>query len=120
MSLNTKALSKQIANSLNNNGINKQISIFREKLNEFNEPNGKEKICIVYGYVYEEESKINISVNDGGSIKSKGSDKLLVTNNESSRKIKENDYFSYEDKKYKIIDLGNKMDIVFDMTLERI
>lgn len=123
MSINTKAISEKIAVSLNNNGINKPITIYRQGVNEFNEPLGEIEVCTVSGYLREcknKQTNLTINLSDGGKLVNRYKEKLLVSSNINSRKIKENDIFYYENKKYKIIDLGNNMDIVFDMALERI
>ncbi|WMJ80967.1 hypothetical protein RBU49_01570 [Clostridium sp. MB40-C1] len=105
------------------------IKIFRDEKNAFGEPEEKQYIGIVEAYYYQDKNDISISLNDRNIVNEdileyktltpNYIEKILTSYNEDSLKIKEKDYFYYNDTKYEIIDKCNVQDIVFDMIIHR-
>lgn len=93
----------------------------REVLNDFQEPTGEEKeIITVTGFYRKEKSRLNIVLSEGGEYKTHApNQKFLVVYDDDTKVIQEKDYLIINDKKYKIIDLGEEYGIFMDMTLER-
>lgn len=120
--------SKQILKALTSKGLMKDIVILRDKLNAFREKNDDNYVCTVKGYYYRNETKIVLNLSESGTINDQYNEKLLVVYDDESKKIKQDDYFFYKEDidnkenegiKYKIIDTGNKENIVFNMSINR-
>lgn len=120
--------SKQILKALTNKGLMKDIVVLRDGLNAFGEKQDDNYVCTVKGYYYKNETKIVLNLSESGTINDQYNEKLLVVYDDESKKIKQDDYFFYkedidneEDKgiKYKVIDTGNKENIVFNMSINR-
>lgn len=98
------------------------VDIYRDILNEYNEPITNEFICNVTGFYHEGTAKNKADFNtlDKGQILNIGSKKLMVVYNETTMQIKEGDYFYLDNTKYIIRDKGNqnRLNIYFDMLLE--
>ena len=96
------------------------VDIYRDILNEYNEPITNEFICNVTGFYHEGSTGINFNTLDKGQILHTGSKKLMVVYNETTMQIKEGDYFYLDNTKYIIKDKGNqnRLNIYFDMLLE--
>ena len=97
------------------------VDIYRDVKNEFGEPDGKDLICSVKGFYHEGNTQISAITTDKGQVKRNKQIFLMVVYDDTSVKIRENDYFFLEDIKYIIRDLGNqnRLNIYFDMLLER-
>lgn len=96
------------------------VTVYRDTKNEFGEPNGKDQVCEITGFYHEGASSIQVSLADKGEIKSNKAKYLMVLHDDTSIKIKENDYFILEDKKHIIKDKSNPnmLNIYFDLLLE--
>ncbi|MBV1816858.1 hypothetical protein ACIR03_02720 [Clostridium cochlearium] len=117
--INRGKISKQIYKQLEKKGLLKEIKVLRNGKNAYGEKLEDLYVTTIKGYYYRKENKINISSDTGATINTNYYDKLLVAYNEESKKIKQDDYFTLDGTKYKIIDTGNVEDIIFDMILER-
>ena len=97
------------------------IDIYRDVKNEFGEPVGKDLICTVKGFYHEGNTQISAITTDKGQVKRSKQIFLMVVYDDTTIKIKENDYFSLDDVRYIIRDLGNqnRLNIYFDMLVER-
>ena len=97
------------------------VDIYRDVKNEFGEPVGKDLICSVKGFYHEGNTQISAITADKGQVKRNKQMFLMVVYDDTSVKIRENDYFLLEDTKYIIKDLGNqnRLNIYFDMLVER-
>ena len=97
------------------------VDIYRDVKNEFGEPVGKDLICTVKGFYHEGNTQISAITTDKGQVKRSKQIFLMVVYDDTTIKIKENDYFSLDDVRYIIRDLGNqnRLNIYFDMLLER-
>ena len=97
------------------------IDIYRDVKNEFGEPVGKDLICSVKGFYHEGNTQISAITTDKGQVKRSKQIFLMVVYDDTTIKIKENDYFSLDDVRYIIRDLGNqnRLNIYFDMLVER-
>ena len=96
------------------------VDIYRDVLNEYNEPIANELVCNITGFYHEGSTGINFNTLDKGQILHIGSKKLMVVYNEATMQIKEGDYFYLDNTKYIIRDKGNqnRLNIYFDMLLE--
>ena len=117
--INRGKISKQIYKQLEKKGLLKEIKILRIGKNAYGEKLEDLYVTTIKAYYYKEKSKINISPDTGATVNTNHYDKLLVTYNEESKKIKKDDYFVLENIKFRIIDTGNVENIVFDMYLNR-
>ena len=97
------------------------VDIYRDIKNEFGEPGGEDLICSVKGFYHEGNTQISAITTDKGQVKRNKQIFLMVVYDDTTIKIKENDYFLLEDTKYIIKDLGNqnRLNIYFDMLVER-
>jgi hypothetical protein len=97
------------------------VDIYRDVKNEFGEPGGKDLICSVKGFYHEGNTQISAITTDKGQVKRSKQIFLMVVYDDTTAKIKENDYFFLEDVKYIIKDLGNqnRLNIYLDMLVER-
>lgn len=96
------------------------VSIYRDLVNEFKEPDGKDLVCEITGFYHEGNAQINFSIADKGEIKKSNQKFLMVVYDELSCSIQEGDYFFLGDKKYIVKEKGNQnlLNIYFDMLLE--
>lgn len=117
--INRAKISAKIYKQLERKGLLKEIKILRSGLNAFKEKQEDLYVCTIKGYYYRKENKVNIKSEEGATVNTNYYDKLLVIYNESSIKIKQDDYFTLDGVKYKIVDTGNIENIVFDMFLDR-
>ena len=97
------------------------VDIYRDVKNEFGEPVGKDLICTVKGFYHEGNTQISAITTDKGQVKRSKQIFLMVVYDDTTIKIKENDYFSLDDVRYIIRDVGNqnRLNIYFDMLVER-
>ncbi|EES51015.1 hypothetical protein NE172_02075 [Clostridium botulinum] len=117
--INRAKVSVKIYKQLEKKGLLKSVNILRNDVNVFNERVTDLYVCTIKAYYYKNSLKLTLQSGEASSLTSGYLDKLLVTNNDESKKIKQDDYFTLDGVKYKIIELGNVQDIVFDMSLER-
>lgn len=96
------------------------VDIYRDVKNEFGEPEGRDLICRVKGFYHEGTSQVSAITTDKGAVKRDKQKFLMVLYDETTINIRENDYFTLDNIKYKIKDLGNqnKLNIYFDMLIE--
>jgi hypothetical protein len=116
---NSEKISLKIYNQLDKKGLLKSINILRIDGNVFGEKGNDLFVCAIKAYYHRNNLKITLQSNESASLNRGYEDRLLVTVNDESKKIMKDDYFILDSVKYKIIDLGNVEDIVFDMSLER-
>ena len=97
------------------------VDIYRDVKNEFGEPDGKDLICSVKGFYHEGNTQISAITTDKGQVKRSKQMFLMVVYDDTTIKIKENDYFLLDDTKYIIKYLGNqnRLNIYLDMLVER-
>jgi len=118
--INTTKIGEKIYKKLEKKGLLKSINILRNGENAFKEKSSDLYVCTIKSYYYKSNLKLTLKNGDAATVNRGHEDKLLVTFNDESKKIKQDDYFILNDIKYKIIDLGNVEDIIFDMSLERV
>ncbi|MBU3208525.1 hypothetical protein KPL28_02610 [Clostridium algidicarnis] len=117
--INRAKISKKVYKQLEKKGLLREVKILRIGKNAYDEKLEDLYVTTIKTYYYREKSKINISSDSGATVNINYYDKLLVAYNEESKKIKQDDYFTLDEVKYKIIDTGNVENIVFDMRLDR-
>lgn len=98
-----------------------KVTILRDNLNEFGEPNVSFIVCELKGLWHEGSNMISQITTDKGEVKRERQNFLMVVYDQVSCLIKEGDYFILNDVKYEIVDKGNcnNMNIYFDMLLKR-
>ena len=96
------------------------VDIYRNVKNEFGEPMDQELICSIKGFYHEGNNQISAITTDKGEVKRAKQEFLMILYDEETVKIKENDYFTLDNKKYiiKTKSNPNKLNIYFDMLLE--
>ena len=117
--INRAKISEKLYKQLDKKGLLKEIKILRVSKNVFGEKQKDLYIATIKGLYYKKEVRINISTTEGANINVGYNERLLVTYNEESIKINQDDYFILDGTKYKIIDTGNAENIVYDMHLDR-
>lgn len=116
--INREKISAKIYKQLDRKGLLKSINVLRCDINAFNEKVNDLYVCTIKAYYYKDNIRIMLQSDEPTSLNTGYEDKLLVMNNDESKKIKRYDYFTLDDVKYKIIELGNVENIVFDMSLD--
>jgi len=117
--INRAKISEKIYKQLEGKGLLKSINVLRTDVNVYKEKVNDLYVCTIKAYYYKSTVKITLQSNESASLNTGHQDKLLVMNNDESKKIHKDDYFTLDDVKYKILELGNVENIVFDMSLER-
>lgn len=118
--LNRAKISLKIYNQLLKKGLLKEIKIYRIEANDFGEKLNDSYVCTVKGYYYLQDRRINIFSNESATVNTNYNEKLLITFNDISQKIKRDDYFVLNNIKYMIIEPGNVENIILDMSIKRI
>lgn len=116
--INKERIRVQVAKAISK--VPSIVEIKRNTTNDYGEPSGEEDVATVTGFFYTGSQTLNINITTGASVTTGKSEKFLVVYDTEGQKIKENDYFTLNGIKYKVIDLGNLFDICLDMTLERV
>ena len=99
-----------------------KVTVLREKLNEFNEVCGLEKVCDLVGVLYNStNTKIyKLSVSDVGVGVDNEEKILLVDHNNLSTQVLKGDYICYKDKYFKVTALGENLEILFQFNLSEV
>lgn len=118
--INRAKISLKIYKQLERKGLLKEVKILRSGENAYGEKLEDLYVTTIMVYYYRKENKINISSDTGAAVNANYSDKLLVTFNEESKKIKQDDYFVLNNIKFRIVDPNNVENIVLDMYLDRV
>lgn len=98
----------------------KTLSITRDGVNEFKEPNKSIEVCRPLGFYYRGRSMLKTFTNVAGTNSIAQEEKLMIVIDDESKKIKKGDKVKINDTSYKLADLGNSFDLYFDITLERV
>lgn len=117
--INRAKISAKLYNQLDKKGLLKSINVLRNGKNAFKEKVNDLYVCTIKGYYHKNNLKLTLSFGEAATVNHGNEDKLLVVVNDESKKIQKDDYFILDNVKYKIIELGNVEDIIFDMSLER-
>lgn len=117
--INRGKISAKIYKQLEKKGLLKSINILRNGENAFKEKVNDLYVCTIQAYYYRKQLKITTISTDSATTNRGYEDKLLVIINDESKKIQTDDYFTLDGQKFKIIELGNVEDIIFDMFIER-
>lgn len=117
--INRAKISEKLYKQLDKKGLLREIKVFRIGQNAYGEKIEELYVATIKAYYYRENKKIVINTNISGTVNNNYCDKLLVTYNEESDKLKQDDYFILDNVKYKIADTGNVENIILDMYLER-
>lgn len=117
--INRAKIRAKLYNQLDKKGLLKSINILRDGKNAFKEKAKDLFVCNVKGYYHKNNLKLTLSFGEAATVNHGNEDKLLVVIDDDNKKIQKDDYFTLDNVKYKIIELGNVEDIIFDMSLER-
>ena len=110
----------KIAKVIEKDGVD--VEVFRNNLNEFNEPIGKVKVVEFKGLFSESQHGINSRNNDSGRVKKGKTYKLIALIDNNTKRLKENDIFLIKGVEFDLININNAnmLDTYFDLTLEKI
>lgn len=95
------------------------IKIFRTGLNVYREKEDDLYVADVEGYYSLGKNLIVVNYTDAGATNKNYNEMLAVMITKESKKIKQDDYFTINNIKYRIINIQNVLDIYLDLTLER-
>ena len=109
----------KIAKTIKKFGVS--VEVFRNELNEFNEPIDKIKVVEFKGLFSESQHGINSRNIDSGQVKKDKSYKLIALIDNNTRLLKENDIFLIKGVKFNLVNINNAnmLDTYFDLTLEK-
>ena len=109
----------KIAKTIKKFGVS--VEVFRNKLNEFNEPVGKIKVVEFKGLFSESQHGIHSRNIDSGQVKKDKTYKLIALIDNNTRSLKENDIFLIKGIGFNLININNAnmLDTYFDLTLEK-
>ena len=110
----------KIAKTIKKFGVD--VEVFRNTLNEFNEPIDKVKVIEFRGLFSESQYSINSRNIDSGQVKKDKVYKLIALIDANTKALKENDIFLIKSVKFKLVNINNAnmLDTYFDLTLEKI
>ena len=110
----------KIAKTIKKFGVG--VEVFRNELNEFNEPIGKIKVVEFKGLFSESQHGINSRNTDSGQVKKDKSYKLIALIDDNTRLLRENDIFLIKGVEFNLININNAnmLDTYYDLTLEKI
>lgn len=117
--INRAKISAKIYKQLEKKDLLKEVNILRTQTNAYKEKMNDLYVCTIKGYYHREESKVESDSVESATINKLYNDKFLVVYDDTSIKINKDDYFMLDSTQYKIIDLGNVENIIFDMYLSR-
>ena len=109
----------KIAKTIKKFGVD--VEVFRNTLNEFNEPVDKVKVIEFRGLFSESQHSINSRNIDSGQVKKDKTYKLIALINKDTIQLKENDILLIKEVEFKLININNAnmLDTYFDLTLEK-
>ena len=109
----------KIAKTIKKFGVD--VEVFRNTLNEFNEPTDKIKVIEFRGLFSESQHSISSRNIDAGQVKKDKTYKLIALINKDTTQLKESDILLIKEVEFKLINVNNAnmLDTYFDLTLEK-
>ena len=109
----------KIAKTIKKFGVD--VEVFRNTLNEFNEPIDKVKVIEFRGLFSESQHSIGSRNIDAGQVKKDKTYKLIALINNDTKQLKENDTFLIKGIEFNLVNINNAnmLDTYFDLTLEK-
>lgn len=109
----------KIAKTIKKFGVD--VEVFRNELNEFNEPIGKIKVIEFKGLFSESQHSINSRNIDSGQVKKDKAYKIIALIDNSTKILKENDILLLKGTEFNLVNINNAnmLDVYFDLTLEK-
>ena len=95
----------KIAKTIKKFGVD--VEVFRNTLNEFNEPVDKVKVIEFKGLFSESQHSINSRNIDSGQVKKDKTYKLIALIDANTKALKENDIFLIKGVKFKLVNINN-------------
>jgi ribosomal 30S subunit maturation factor RimM len=117
--LNRAKISEKLYKQLDKKGLLKEVIILRAQTSVYKEKMNDLFVCKIKGYYHREEARVESEATQSATINKLYNNKFLIIVDDNSKKIKQDDFFTLDNVKYKIIDNGNIEDIVYDMYLQR-
>jgi len=97
------------------------VVVERAGRNEFGEPCGWAAVTELKGHFYvRKNSYITEALTDAGSAKANNTERFLTAADDKARMVAEGDEFEIYGVRYKVVDLGNTLDVYFDFALGRV
>jgi hypothetical protein len=112
-------ISQKIYSQLDKKGLLKEVTILRTQKNAYKERLQDLFVCKIKGYYHREEARVEAESTQSATINKLYNNKFLIIVDDDSKKIDQDDFFTLDNVKYKIIDKGSVEDIVYDMYLQR-
>ena len=115
-----KKVTPKIAKTIKKFGVD--VEVFRNNLNEFNEPIGKVKILEFKGLFSESQHSINSRNADSGQVKKDKTYKLIALIDNDTKRLKEGDILLIKGVEFNLVSVNNAnmLDTYFDLVLEKI
>ena len=109
----------KIAKTIKKFGVD--VEVFRNTLNEFNEPVDNINVIEFKGLFSESQHSINSRNIDSGQVKKDKTYKLIALIDNHTRLLKENDIFLIKGVEFNLVNVNNAnmLDTYFDLTLEK-
>lgn len=118
--LNRAKISEKIYKQLDKKDLLQEIKILRSGTNAYKGKVNDLYVCTIKGFSHKEANSVESKTVQAATINELYSDMFIVIVNEESKKIKQDDFFTLDNVKYKIIDTNSIQDIIFDMYLKRV
>lgn len=115
--MNTQRIKQRIQQQIKK--MPTSITFYRNKKNDFGEPDGLIEVTTIEALYYTKTSRINLNTNDAGVIET-GYVEFLLTIDVNVSLLKSNDFFTFKNIKYKIAKIFNNYDTFYDIQLERV
>ena len=109
----------KIAKTIKKFGVD--VEVFRNDLNEFNEPVSIVKVLEFKGLFSESQHSINSRNIDSGQVKKDKTYKLITLINDDTKQLKENDVLLIKGTEFNLVNINNAnmLDTYFDLILEK-
>ena len=117
--LNKAKISEKIYKQLDKKGLLKEVIILRPQTNAYKEKAADLFVCKIKGFYHREEQRVESEAVEAATINKLYHNMFLVVVDDNSKIIKQDDFFTLDNVRYKIIDTNSIQDIVFDMYLKR-
>ena len=110
----------KIAKTIKKFGVD--VEVFRNTLNEFNEPVDKVKVIGFRGLFSESQHSINSRNIDSGQVKKDKTYKLIALIDKDTKRLKEGDVLLIKGVEFNLVSVNNAnmLDTYFDLVLEKI
>ena len=109
----------KIAKAIKKFGVN--VEVFRNNLNEFNEPVGEAKVLEFKGLFSESQQSISSRIVDSGQVKQDKSYKIITLIDKNTSLLKEGDILTINNSNFILVNINNAnmLGAYYDLALEK-